>query len=158
MLSKGIIVSRKLIKVSFKSIVNVDVLDMMEYAVASTQVMDQLFTSLERIANSNAVRIRINSEKWIHLCNKLLSPLQGSKGLFEIDNSPEVPSDPSGADAPAPGGGSIAPEITVDQPSTPPEETPITPPEGGGEVPEEPPVTPSLTDLPPNPPEAGQQQ
>ena len=82
---KGLAVRSKNIKVRFKSLVNMDLLDSVEYTAASVDIMNDLFSALETIVSSDNSKLRMNPEKLLNLLNTFLSPMAGAEGVLELD-------------------------------------------------------------------------
>ena len=82
---KGLAVRAKNIKVRFKSLVNMDLLDSVEYTAASVDIMNDLFSALETIVSSDNSKLRMNPEKLLNLLNTFLSPMAGAEGVLELD-------------------------------------------------------------------------
>lgn len=87
---RGMAVREENIKVRFKSLVNMDLLDSVEYTAASVDIMTDLFGALENIASSDAARMKLNPERLLELLNKFLSPMAGADGVLELDTDPEL--------------------------------------------------------------------
>lgn len=81
----GLAVREENIKIRFKSLVNMDLLDSVEYTAASVDIMSDLFGALETIANSDSARLKLNPERLLDLLNKFLSPMSGTEGVLELD-------------------------------------------------------------------------
>ena len=62
---RGMAVREENIKVRFKSLVNMDLLDSVEYTAASVDIMTDLFGALENIASSDAARMKLNSNGYL---------------------------------------------------------------------------------------------
>lgn len=82
---KGLAVRAKNIKVRFKSLVNMDLLDSVEYTAASVDIMNDLFNALEAIVSSDNSKLRLNPAKLLNLLNTFLSPMAGAEGVLELD-------------------------------------------------------------------------
>lgn len=76
--------------VKFKSIVNVDLLDNLEYAVASMGVLGDISNTLEQITNNPNLKVKVNSTKFVDIFNKLTRIVEGAEGLLEVDLAGEA--------------------------------------------------------------------
>lgn len=86
---KGLNVKRENIKVKFKSLVNMDQLDVVEFMAASTDIMGNIFSIIETISASEVAGVKVNKEKLKNLLNRFISPMTDEEGLFESDDSAE---------------------------------------------------------------------
>lgn len=132
---KGIKVTKDLIKVNFKALVNMDLLDSVEYAVASVQTLRDLHTALQEIGTSDVVNLKVNSKVFKGIASRFLSVLGEQDLLVESDGIPINPLPPGGEEGgmgpvgdQGPGGLPLAPAIIApDQADSSPEEPPIEP-------------------------------
>jgi len=145
----GIHVKPEEIVVEFKSIVNTDALDTMEYSVAATQVLQDISSALEAVASSQNMKVKINTKKFIALFESLMEVIPGTKGILVEVTDEELPQGPPEASpdgslpSPPPPPGSPGEAPPTEAPP-PPEEGPVTPPGKGTVVPGNPPAQPTV--------------
>lgn len=70
--NKGVFINDELIKVRFKSVINVDHLDKMEYAVASAQTLRDVWSTLSEIISNEEVPAKLNAPAFIKMVNTFL--------------------------------------------------------------------------------------
>lgn len=86
----GTPVSRDTIRVKFKSIVNMDLLDSVEYAVASIQTLADLHKILSDLAQSSTVKLKVNSSVFLGIAKRFFTPLTDSEMLLQLVDKEET--------------------------------------------------------------------
>ena len=78
------------ISVKMRTIVNVDMLDNMEYLVTIATAIGDFFDNITRITESEEVNVKLNTEKFIQMLQALLDQIPNAEGLIEYQK-PETP-------------------------------------------------------------------
>lgn len=80
----GTVISEEDIKVSFKSLVDMDLLDKMEFTVASVQVMQDFLNMVGNIQRSPEMGLEFNSDAVRDIMIQFLAPLKSEKNLLRL--------------------------------------------------------------------------
>ena len=72
-INSGIYIDDSLINVRFRNVINVEHLDKMEYAVASSQTINDVWNTLSSILSSDEVPAKLNGVEFIKMVNTYLS-------------------------------------------------------------------------------------
>jgi hypothetical protein len=73
---KGIHIIESNLEITFKSITDVDSLDMMEYNVAAVQIVNDIYNALSVMTQNPSLGIKIDTEPYLDLVNKMLSKVK----------------------------------------------------------------------------------
>lgn len=83
--AKKIYVEEENIRVVFKPISNVDLLDDVEFLVAITTALEALTNTLNLMVTAGSVKAKINSERFVKFVNDILKIFPGAETLLEFD-------------------------------------------------------------------------
>lgn len=86
----GVILTRENLKINFKSIVSVEALDYMEYAVAAVQTLNDVYSTISTIAESSHLNVVVNQEALLNLVNKFMETIEGVDNLLIPNDKTEV--------------------------------------------------------------------
>lgn len=72
-INKGIYINDELIQIRFKSVIDVEHLDMMEYAVASAQTLRDIWAAIQDVLSSDEVPAKLNAPVFLKMVNMFLT-------------------------------------------------------------------------------------
>lgn len=88
---QGIQLRPENINITFKSIVNVDLLDTIEYQVAVVQTLRDLFDALDTMSQSETVPLEVAVEKFVQFTNELLASFPALQDVVRKREKTEEP-------------------------------------------------------------------
>lgn len=86
--ARGIEILTDNIEISFKSVVNVDLLDTVEYQVAIIQTLRDMFGALDEMAASETIPLEVDNKKFIDFFDELVAPFASLKGVLKAGKKP----------------------------------------------------------------------
>ena len=81
------------IVIKMRSIINVDLLDNMEFLLTISSGIGDFFDSLTRITESEELNLKLNTEKFLKFLESIFNNLPNAEGLIEFQKPQQTPTD-----------------------------------------------------------------
>lgn len=88
--SIGLQVKPEEIQIAFKQIIDVDLLQRLEFMVGSSASLSELYNTLSGIAGSEYSGLEINPEVLLNMVNSIFDEVPGAKGILRKKTIPEI--------------------------------------------------------------------